>query len=154
MSLQCKRELPPEDAIISIDCLAAFLKKQHSITVTIKWKLKYIYMPGFKCRLCGVDIERNSYQMHYPCEQFFTAIVAKITTFYRNAILPELIGKWYTKKYSTSAYANKPTSSSTSETTEWCYCKFNHEDDLIGCDNLQWSIQWFHFVLFRDRKGP
>ena len=90
----------------------------------------------------GIHIERI-----YPCEQIFTAKI-------HFTIKPELIGRWYTKKYSTTAYANKPTSSSTSETTVWCYCKVDHEDDLIGCDNLQCPIQWFHVSCLQFEKVP
>lgn len=70
---------------------------------------------------------------------------------------PELIGKWFSNKNSITSVNNlvsKPTSLNTSKTTEWCYCKVDHEDDLIGCDNLQCPIQWLHLSCLQIKKAP
>ena len=100
--------------------------------------------------LKGIDMDRI-----YPCEQFITAIIDKITIFFRKVILPELIEKWFIKNNSTTASVNNSTTSSnTSETTEWCDCKVDHEDDLIGCDNFQSPIQWFHLSCLKIEIVP
>ena len=98
--------------------------------------------------LKGIHIERI-----YPSGCFITSIIGKITTFLRLVILPELIGNGSLRvnQFSTASTNNCTNSSNA---TEWCYCKVDHEDDLIGCDNVQCPIQWFHLSCLEIEKIP
>ena len=67
-------------------------------------------------------------------------------------VLPELIGKWWSKR---NVLENSPTSSlqavsiTIQEPAAWCYCQLEDDEvcsDLIGCDNPQCPIQWYHIA--------
>ena len=92
---------------------------------------------------------------------FITKAFQKATTFFTVGILPELVGKWYTKA---PVYSHVPAktdvevsdspvaiahSSETDATTEksdedWCYCRGKDEGEMIACDNDAFKIRWFH----------
>ena len=88
--LTVQRELPPENAIGNIDCLelsdgALHLKKSHSYYYQVQAQIhisQALYADFVVWTLKEIHIERI-----YPCEQFITAIIDKITVFFRNAIL-------------------------------------------------------------------
>ena len=69
------------------------------------------------------------------------------------AILPELIGKWFTKQpvlplKSSSSDHNNCTSNDSN--LVWCYCRRDEEfDNMIACDNKQCAIQWYHLSCLK-----
>ncbi len=71
------------------------------------------------------------------------------------------MGKWYTKSnkmYAVSFEVNSSQKDSqdcaTSEKIEYCYCKGPDEGSMIGCDNPECSIEWFHWdCLSSTPKG-
>ena len=100
--------------------------------------------------LQGIHVERIELQ-----NNFFSLNVALIEKFYKQAILPELLGKWYTKMPimppACSDVGAQTSGSSTHQASDsanidlWCYC-WQPENDhaMIGCDYPDCSIQWFH----------
>ena len=150
------RQLSLEEATDSIDCLevddggALHLMKTHPYYYQVQAQMhisQAVYADFVVWTLKGIHIERI-----YPSGCFITPIIGKITTFFRLVILPELIGKWFTKSKSITESTNNCTTSSNA--TEWCYCKVDHEDDLIGCDNVHCPIQWFHLSCLEIEKIP
>ena len=92
----------------------------------------------------GIHIERI-----YPCD-FFESTVNKVEEFYKQAVMPELLGKWYTKipvmppSGSNGASTTVP-QGSTSSKDVWCYCKQPEDDKpMIACDYPDCQVQWFH----------
>ena len=83
-----------------------------------------------------------------PDNAFFNNIADKITSFYINVILPEVIGKWFTRHYvSTGNNAERSGELGKSiepiGTTTWCYCGLDEDvDDMIQCD----SVLPYHIV--------
>ena len=77
----------------------------------------------------------------------------KIEMFVKLAILPELIGKWFTKQ---PVLPLKPSSNehndstSSNSTLVWCYCRRDEEfDNMIACDSEQCAIQWYHLSCLK-----
>lgn len=100
----------------------------------------------------GLHIERISKD-----EEFWSDCVSKAHILFRTSILPELLGKWYTrsnKVYSVSF--DLPSSSSAgNETSEFfCYCKGPDSGDMIACDNDNCSIEWFHLSCLKMTSFP
>ena len=61
------------------------------------------------------------------------------------AILPELVGKWFTKQPVLPLKTNSNEDTSSNLTPVRCYCRRDEEfDTIIGCDNEQCTIQWYH----------
>ncbi len=59
--------------------------------------------------------------------------------FWRLCVLPELLGKWYTRNQPQSLHAQVEEDSGT-----WCYCKEDKGGEMIACDGKSCLITWFH----------
>ena len=98
---------------------------------------------------------------------FFEATLDKAKQLFVYGILPEVIGKWYTRKpvedqHGIVAPHVTTTSSSCTSTTDdqedyeasWCYCNQPPFGTMIKCDNEKCSIEWFHCDCLRIRHPP
>ena len=87
-------------------------------------------------------------------------ICDKSEVFFKNAILPELVGRFYSKLPSCdSVRVLKPVSDNVvlsagsckrNDTNDdpdktWCYCDQVESGNMILCDNENCHIQWFHY---------
>ena len=83
-----------------------------------------------------------------PSHNFFIEVVQKVNEMYCSIILPQLLGKWWSKQNIT--IEDIPTCSSqlgTQDPSCWCYCGLDDDQvdsDLIGCDNQLCQVKWFH----------
>ena len=83
--------------------------------------------------------------------------------FFSSSLLPELLGKWYTRLVVNStnidhrnensasqsrentAMANQSTIATTSSSQNlYCYCCSPKDRLMIACDNTECKIEWFH----------
>ena len=91
-------------------------------------------------------------------EPFISLVLQQCETFIKVGILPEMIGKWYSKepiaKNLPSAEDNGNTETATDQNELWCYCRQSEEGEMIGCDNNACSIQWFHISCLHIKKAP
>ena len=134
------------------------LKKQHA----------YFYQCQLQMQMCAVyfcdfviwksdelvinRIKRN--------DAFLMETIDKATKFFKYGILPELVGKWYTRspqimdpsssQASTSASPGKETD--TPET--WSYCNTEESGTMIFCDNEKCPIKWFHVNCLKITNIP
>ena len=70
-----------------------------------------------------------------------------------NCILPELLGKVYTRAQqneNVSTVANDYASPK----AVFCYCKQPDFGTMIGCDNIQCTIGWFHLDCLKLESTP
>ena len=81
---------------------------------------------------------------------FLSRELLKVKIFYRCGILPELLAKYYTRQTAQCVPKNK-----TGRPT-WCFCKREEEEgrEMIGCDNSNCIIQWFHTECLWITKVP
>ena len=87
----------------------------------------------------------------------------EVESFFKTCLLPELLGNWYTRPNVTHTELDSSsnseteqghldqspsTSSSSSQSNEtskvYCYCNGPEVGDMIGCDNENCTIEWFH----------
>ena len=94
---------------------------------------------------------------------FWSDLVFKAERFFRVCILPELLGKWYTKprvdsEVTTSKISDAgecSTNTSTVANSEcFCSCQGPEEGDMIACDNSKCKIEWFHLKCLKMSKAP
>ena len=121
----------------------------------------------------------------FPDAELWQTCIHKSTKLFRTSLLPELLGKWYTRGPSLSVVSptnviDKPTSSqdqainrdqatSTCQdqlTTNYqdqtnsqderlfCYCQQRKGGQMIGCDNTNCPIEWFHMKCLELKKVP
>ena len=92
-----------------------------------------------------------------PSLEFFHVVLEKVKTFYLQAILPEILGKSYSRKKLTPC-SNKNSSPGEEEhrTELWCYCNKPEETGkaMIGCDNPNCPIEWFHMECLNMESIP
>ena len=95
-----------------------------------------------------------------PDVSFIDDALAKANIFVKTALLPQLIGRWFTKQQTISVPpANQTipdhvssTSADASSTSDdnilWCYCqKDDSADNIIGCDNDECPYQCTIFLV-------
>lgn len=90
-----------------------------------------------------------------PDETMWQNIVVKSHVFFRKAILPELVGKFYTRTRPVLC-AKKETAPAQPDTVDcYCYCRRGGDvGDLIGCDYENCKIQWFHQDCLKIKNIP
>lgn len=87
----------------------------------------------------------------YGDEDFWDDVTIKADKFHSTCILPELLGKWYTRPVRAVVQEDE----SDGESGPWCYCQEDIEgSQLIGCDNEHCDIVWFHMTCLRIEKAP
>ncbi len=77
--------------------------------------------------------------------------------FFKYALLPELLGKYYSKPITTQDY-DEPQPADESETDHsgqiWCYCKQGEYGEMIMCESGECEIEWFHTDCLRITTIP
>lgn len=115
------------------------------------FKLKHDHSYFYQCQLQMFVTKRNfcdfvvwsPNQLHIERveadEQLIETAVPKSKTFWRLCILPELLGKWYTRTQTLKTFPQSEEDSGT-----WCYCNENKGGEMIACDNKFCRLKWFH----------
>lgn len=87
-----------------------------------------------------------------PDAEFWSNAVAKATEFFYKGILPEIVGKWYSRP-SLPSTAEAP--SAADDDAEWCICqRYIEGSTLVGCDNAECRVKWFHLQCMRLKSPP
>jgi len=96
--------------------------------------------------------------------EFYETEAEKVEHVFIYGILPEIIGKWYTRKHIADAdgivKCTAPLEDSSTFVTEedpersWCYCGQPSYGQMIMCEHKNCTIQWFHFDCLRIRCPP
>ena len=107
----------------------------------------------------------------YPDESFWLENVSRVKHFFVTSILPELIGKFYSRTSELVSVPQTPPPSGTlcpvslsepgpsssvpsneidgDSTKTYCYCRGLEYGDMIGCDNPRCLHQWFHLSCLK-----
>ena len=103
----------------------------------------------------------------YPDQEFWLLNVTKIQQFFLTAVLPELIGKFYSRTaqyqpvtsqepcYSgklSPVEANQEVESDMQQT--YCYYNRPEEGEMVACDNSGCKYQWFHITCLKLNSLP
>ena len=96
-----------------------------------------------------------------PDQDFFERMAEPIEHFFVYSILPEIIGKWLTRRpvATEEGVVCIPEAIEEELTDEdmeanWCYCGTPCYGNMIMCDNANCAIKWFHFDCLRIRRPP
>ena len=66
----------------------------------------------------------------------WTTVVPKLTNFWRICVLPEVLGRWYTRRHDVKSKERKVDSV--------CYCRTTMMEDTVSCSNPECQIGKFH----------
>ena len=106
-----------------------------------------------------------------PNPAFVEENLVKVKHFFDVAVLPELIGRWFsrpTESKSLSLACESSPSACTSgsaqtpdadnpeleKTKLYCYCKQGEYGEMVGCDNTSCKYQWFHLDCLKLKSLP
>ena len=78
-------------------------------------------------------------QRHFPDEAHWVAVLPKLTSFWRTCILPEVLGRWYTRKHDMGDV--KPT-----EAHSVCFCRTVTDEETVSCCNAKFPVMKFHLL--------
>ena len=94
-------------------------------------------------------------------ECFFLTLIPDLRHLFLYGVLPEIIGKWYTRRPVENSEQLVVVSQVTEEDNDdedyeklWCYCNQPSYGEMIFCDNTACQIKWFHCDCLRIRKIP
>ena len=133
------------------DRLCSFcLKKQPDGTLSLDCNHAYYYQCQLqlfvtKRRYCDFIVWSNSELFVDQINQDDSLIQSAMpvaTKFWRMCVLPELMGKWYTRKQTTISQGQEQQQEE--DHGRWCYCKEEKGGEMVGCDNKSCHIKWFH----------
>lgn len=87
-----------------------------------------------------------------PDPNFWTIATREAREFFVNGILPEIMGKRYTRAL---VPCSKNLPSSDDDDAYWCICQQLIEDStLIRCDNMNYKIKWYHPSCVQLKEIP
>ena len=116
------------------------LKKSHSYYYQVQQQL--FSVPNLQYDdfvVCAIDKAKNIQlfvQRIFPDVQHWNFVLPKLETFWRICILPEILGRWYTRKCTVP-----PTLPSKDAI---CFCRTERDEDSILCSNKDCPYQRFH----------
>ena len=144
-----------------------------------KWKLSrehtYYYQVQAQLNICGVQYgdfvvwskEEVIIERIYLDRSFFEDLMSRVENFFMHSVLPELIGKWLTRKpiSDEKGVVRKQLQIPASEARKsmvveedpealWCYCGEPSHGEMIMCDHKTCKIKWFHFNCLKLHCAP
>ncbi|CAH3156978.1 unnamed protein product, partial [Pocillopora meandrina] len=116
------------------------LKTNHQYYFQIQQQLftcKRLYCDFIVCAFGHVGEAKLVTQRHFPDKDHWEAVLPKLTRFWRTCILPEVLGRWYTRKHDFGDV--KPM-----EAHSVCFCRTVTAEDTVSCCNANCPILKFH----------
>ena len=163
---------------------ASYLDRAHAYYYQVQTQIFICDVAYCDFVVCTFPEGRNEPDIHIerilPDDHFWFDCVEKSFDFFVTSILPEILGRWYSRPVthessqslspppasvpstSTSALLaslpDPPPSSSTesSDKPVYCYCRQPEDSDrdMIGCDNPGCSIEWYHYTCLKIKTAP
>ena len=106
-----------------------------------------------------------------PNPAFMEENLAKVKHLFDVAVLPELLGRWFSRPTgrialnsaresspiactNQSAQTRDTDNPELEKTKTYCYCKQGEHGKMIGCDNASCDYQWFHLDCLKLKSFP
>ena len=88
-----------------------------------------------------------------PDTALITEALTKAERIFTLCIMPEHIGKWFTRSREDIVEVEVFDTDEPDE-GRWCYCKESREGDMVGCNNSNCAIKWFHLACLQMETAP
>lgn len=152
-----------------------YLEKEGEGKLTLNGNHQYSYQVQTQLGVCNLESayfvvwrEKDLHVEHILFdEEFWGMICQKSKHIFDTAIMPELVGKFYTRLSSTKANVSpqpgvsvpadsggSDNAASAGQEKTWCYCGQVEFGQLIFCDNAKCHIQWFHYSCVNVEVAP
>ena len=74
------------------------------------------------------------------------------------AIIPELLGKWFTRNHTklpnVVATTDDEGNANEDDDGTWCYCQIAQGGSVVECENPSCPIKWFHISCLQMKSNP
>ena len=123
----------------------------------------YYYQVQAQIHICGrkycdfyVWTEKDYHvERILPEPNFWADCIEKCASFFQLCLLPELVGKFYSRETHLKGGDETETCSKEGKAKEvFCYCKQPENSPMIACDNDMCKIAWFHMNCLKLSKAP
>ena len=119
-----------------------YYQTQHRLNIT---KLMYCDFVVFAFSVNSQPV--IFYKRRYPDYTLWESLQPKLTTFWRICLLPESLGRWYTRKCHMPSLVQVPVSCNDNAI---CYCRKVTEEETITCSNAKCPYMKFHLSCLRS----
>ena len=155
LEVKCPYCIRMEDPGTATCLEAGKLSTQHAYYYQIQLQM-------FVCSVDHADFVIGTFQESKPSlrieritfnREFVTTCVEKAHKFFDLCILPELVGKWYSRK---AVLPDQAQATSTSDGQYiYCYCKIDKGGEMVACDNSSCAHgTWFHLECLKLSNAP
>lgn len=149
------------------------LKKDHAYYYQVQMQIKFL-----ESSYCDFVVWREQeliVQRILPDVEFIEHALTQATKFFKYAILPELLGKYYSRlptqagdeaetieplpalhqdqNQQSSASQGSKTSQDHNQDV-WCYCRAEESGEMIQCESGDCKIEWFHIECLKITTIP
>ena len=109
-----------------------------------------------KCPYCIDDLDFDNYlfkksscleRNEHTGNSFWDSLVPKLCSFWRTCILPEILGRWYTRKL------DLPVETSHEQNSD-CYCQKKTDESTVTCSNPKCPVSKFHLSCLAIERVP
>ena len=88
-------------------------------------------------------------------EVLWEEMLPKARHFFQVGVLPELLGKCYTRPPVVACPVNAASvDSSEKPQALWCYCQKEESGDMVACDGGSCQYEWFHYMCVGVLSEP
>ncbi|XP_068743560.1 uncharacterized protein [Montipora capricornis] len=133
---------------------SSFCLKYNEEEMSLSVDTCHAYYYQVQCKLFVTGVEYCDFvvwtnkdifiQRILPDTEFWDRTLTRAILFYKKGVLPELLGRWFSRS-SPLPHATVTPASDSDDDGPWCYCQqYIEGSQLIGCDKPDCKIQWFH----------
>ena len=124
------------------------LKRNHQYFYQVQQQLSTVNMQFCDFIVCafGDNGTEIASKRIYPDKQHWTNVLPKLSHFWRHCILPEILGRWYTRKNKLLKPAE--------ETKPVCYHRTDTGEEVVKCNNPSCPISMFHPSCLNVQQIP
>ena len=99
--------------------------------------------------VCAIDADQNAHlviERIYPDPEHSTKVLPKLEAFWRICILPEILGRWFTRR------CEVPTGVPNDNAI--CFCRSTNNDHVVPCSNAECPYKQFHITCLSLNEVP
>ncbi|XP_062576035.1 uncharacterized protein LOC134237903 [Saccostrea cucullata] len=130
----------------------------------LKQNHPYYYQVQAQIHLCDKDYadfvvwtEKEIYMERLQANsELWDEMKMKAANFHQMAVMPELVGRFYTRQNMPVPLAVRQDNNTDHATTSndvFCICRGGETDTMVACDNQNCSYQWFHLACLKLTKS-
>ncbi|XP_068714108.1 uncharacterized protein [Montipora foliosa] len=126
------------------------LKRKHNYYFQVQQQL--FTLPERKFNdfvVCAIDSDKNAHlviERIYPDPEHSNTILPKLETFWRICILPEILGRWFTRRC--DVLTSVPNDNGI------CFCRGQNSENVVSCSNVECPYGKFHIACLSLSEVP